>query len=610
MDNSKICFIACIDDDEYEKECLLYLGRLNVPEGYVIDYIGIREAKSISGGYNEAIEASDAKYKVYLKQGVYITETDFIYRLLEIFEDSKVGLVGVRGAAELSNDMIISHSLGYQKSGIENTNGKKYINAQAVDGTLIATQYDIPFNEKLFVGSDFFDVSISAEFIKAGYKVAIASQGEKRWVHDTNDICEQSFSEKDREIALNEYQDVFNLKPNKKRLAFIYFKEITITDVLWALLQTDYDIDIIDLETSIYSKDKDDAEAYCIEIKRKHLDAVLSFDFCPALSDACEKCNIKYIAWSYDAPLQALYEDQVRNKCNYIFSFDKYQVEETKRYGAEHVYHLPLGSNITRNTALIVSKEDERKYSCDVSFIGNLYTDNIYELVSEKADESVKREYDAIIEDIYGKWDGTNKLTKRLSKETIDSLVGVMSTIDPNSFGPDYKMDLDEFFCARLISRYVTYKERIEILKRLSKYKLKFFTKEKNTVIDGVKCLPPLSYEEELPKAYNLSKINLNITLHSIISGIPLRVFDIMGVGGFMLTNYQPEIDECFKIGKEIEVYHDFDELEDKVRYYLSHDKIRKEIALNGYYAIKNRYGYEKQVNKILEVMKEHGLSN
>ena len=78
MDNSKICFIACIDDDEYEKECLLYLGRLNVPEGYVIDYIGIREAKSISGGYNEAIEASDAKYKVYLKQGVYITETDFI----------------------------------------------------------------------------------------------------------------------------------------------------------------------------------------------------------------------------------------------------------------------------------------------------------------------------------------------------------------------------------------------------------------------------------------------------------------------------------------------------------------------------------------------------
>ena len=610
MDNSKICFIACIDDDEYEKECLLYLGRLNVPEGYVIDYIGIREAKSISGGYNEAIEASDAKYKVYLKQGVYITETDFIYRLLEIFEDSKVGLVGVRGAAELSNDMIISHSLGYQKSGIENTNGKKYINAQAVDGTLIATQYDIPFNENLFVGSDFFDVSISAEFIKAGYKVAVASQGEKRWVHDTNDICEQSFSEKDREIALNEYQDVFNLKPNKKRLAFIYFKEITITDVLWALLQTDYDIDIIDLETSIYSKDEDDAEAYCIEIIRKHLDAVLSFDFCPALSDACEKCNIKYIAWSYDAPLQALYEDQVRNKCNYIFSFDKYQVEETKRYGAEHVYHLPLGSNITRNTALIVSKEDERKYSCDVSFIGNLYTDNIYELVSEKADESVKREYDAIIEDIYGKWDGTNKLTKRLSKETIDSLVGVMSTIDPNSFGPDYKMDLDEFFCARLISRYVTYKERIEILKRLSKYKLKFFTKEKNIVIDGVKCLPPLSYEEELPKAYNLSKINLNITLHSIISGIPLRVFDIMGVGGFMLTNYQPEIDECFKIGKEIEVYHDFDELEDKVRYYLSHDKIRKEIALNGYYAIKNRYGYEKQVNKILEVMKEHGLSN
>lgn len=602
MDNTKICFVACIDDDEYEKECLLYLGRLNVPEGYTIDYIGVRNVKSICAGYNEAIEASDARYKVYIKQGVYITETNFISHILDVFSDSRIGMIGIRGAEKMSNDMIVSHSMGYSQSGMES--GDKYQIVQAIDGALMATQYDIRFREDLFDGMDFFDVSQSAEFAKAGYQIVVPKQEEHRWVYDSNAICDLIVEEKNRQIAIREYKDIFKVNPENKKIAFIYFKEITVTDLLWALLQTEYDVDLLDMNTSIYSKSEEDVEAYCIEIQRRHIDAMLSFDFCPALSDACEKCGIKYFAWSYDAPLQALYEDQVRNNCNYIFTFDKYQVDETKRYGAKNVYHLPLASNITRNTALIISKEDERKYGCDISFIGNLYTDNIYEMVSDKVPEYVKTEYDAIIDDIYGKWEGSNKLTKRLSPEAIDALVKTMNTIDEKAFGPDYKMDLDEFFCARLIARYVAYKERVEILKRMSKYKLKFFTKEKDVDIEGVRCLPPLSYEEELPKAYNLSKINLNITLHSIISGIPLRVFDIMGVGGFMLTNYQPEIDECFKVGKEIEVFHDFDELEDKVRYYLSHDKVRKEIALNGYNAIKNRYSYEIQLGRMMDIIK------
>ena len=74
-----------------------------------------------------------------------------------------------------------------------------------------------------------------------------------------------------------------------------------------------------------------------------------------------------------------------------------------------------------------------------------------------------------------------------------------------------------------------------------------------------------------------------------------------------MLTNCQPEIDECFKIGKEIEVYHDFDELEDKVRYYLSHDRIRREVSLNGYNAIKNRFSYENRLGIILHTMRKNG---
>lgn len=41
----------------------------------------------------------------------------------------------------------------------------------------------------------------------------------------------------------------------------------------------------------------------------------------------------------------------------------------------------------------------------------------------------------------------------------------------------------------------------------------------------------------------------------SIKTGIPLRLFDIMGAGGFLITNYQSEITQYFDIDKELVVY-------------------------------------------------------
>ena len=45
-----------------------------------------------------------------------------------------------------------------------------------------------------------------------------------------------------------------------------------------------------------------------------------------------------------------------------------------------------------------------------------------------------------------------------------------------------------------------------------------------------------------MPYVFRNSRINLNITLRSIKSGIPLRCMDIYGAGGFLLSNYQTDL--------------------------------------------------------------------
>ena len=105
-----------------------------------------------------------------------------------------------------------------------------------------------------------------------------------------------------------------------------------------------------------------------------------------------------------------------------------------------------------------------------------------------------------------------------------------------------------------------------------------------------------------MPLIFYGSDINLNITAKSIRSALPLRIWDILGSGGFCLTNYQSEIPEFLTIGEHLDVYTSMDELEEKISYYLEHPAIRKGIAENGYQTVKNHHTYPIRLEQMLEL--------
>ena len=55
-----------------------------------------------------------------------------------------------------------------------------YQQVEAVDGLLMATQYDIPWREDLFQKWDFYDISQAFEFRRNGYQVVVPAM-EKPW---------------------------------------------------------------------------------------------------------------------------------------------------------------------------------------------------------------------------------------------------------------------------------------------------------------------------------------------------------------------------------------------------------------------------------------------
>ena len=88
---------------------------------------------------------------------------------------------------------------------------------------------------------------------------------------------------------------------------------------------------------------------------------------------------------------------------------------------------------------------------------------------------------------------------------------------------------------------------------------------------------------EEMVKIYSRSRINLGFSAvgdSKDIYCLKGRDFEVPMSGGLYFTQYHPEIENVYQIGKEIVCYHDMDDLAEKIKYYLEHqdeaDKIRK----------------------------------
>ena len=114
-----------------------------------------------------------------------------------------------------------------------------------------------------------------------------------------------------------------------------------------------------------------------------------------------------------------------------------------------------------------------------------------------------------------------------------------------------------------------------------------------------------VDYWTQMPKVFHGSKINLNFTIPNIKSGIPLRVWDILGSGGFLMTNYQPELELYFDLKQDMVVFESKEELEEKTAFYLEHEKERMEIAHRGYEKVKQFHTYEQRIQQMLDTVRK-----
>lgn len=323
----------------------------------------------------------------------------------------------------------------------------------------------------------------------------------------------------------------------------------------------------------------------------KHYDCCFSFNYYPLVSNNCQKLGIKYIAVVYDNPYVMLYSYTLINPVNYVFIFDKQEYLKFKSSGINTVYYTTLPVNATIIDHLMTKPFNKERLSADVSFIGALYNEdhNFFDLLQTKITPYTKGYLDAIMT-AQTKVQGYNFIEEILTPSIINDL----SQAVPYPIDNQGVETLEYIYANYFIDRKITSIERQSLLKAVAKIApLKLFTLDKTAVIPHAQNMGIADYYSEMPYVFANSKINLNITLRSIQSGIPLRAMDIMGHGGFLLSNFQADFLEYFIPNEDFVYYESEEDLCDKVQYYLTHEKERKEIAHNGHERVKANHSFE-----------------
>ncbi len=119
----------------------------------------------------------------------------------------------------------------------------------------------------------------------------------------------------------------------------------------------------------------------------------------------------------------------------------------------------------------------------------------------------------------------------------------------------------------------------------------------------GLDCDPPLPTEDAYLEHFRRTAINLNFINGNAETGVNMRAFEITAAGGFLLCPYQPELEECFAIGAECDVFRTEDELLRKIEFYLDHPRRRIDIALAGQQRTLSEHLYSHRLKTVLRAV-------
>ncbi len=109
--------------------------------------------------------------------------------------------------------------------------------------------------------------------------------------------------------------------------------------------------------------------------------------------------------------------------------------------------------------------------------------------------------------------------------------------------------------------------------------------------------------QQEVGQVLKTTKIVVNQHQNRVLN---MRVYEATAAAALLITDSSPDLRYMFKVGKEIVLYKNPDDLLAKAEFYLKHDKLRNKIANAGYLKTRNYHNYVVRIHKMFSIIDKY----
>lgn len=315
------------------------------------------------------------------------------------------------------------------------------------------------------------------------------------------------------------------------------------------------------------------------------------------LMDLLAKLELPLASWFVDNPHLIIH---LYNKCvspwTTLFTWDEDNLPTLRAKGFEHVHYLPLATDPDRFRPNAGKGRPEWKSR--VSFVGNSMLYKVgARLKAGKFPAPLLR--------------SLNKVSAAFSASEDRAVPDFIASHFPDSYAtylnlPDNEARLAYETAVTWKATQIYRNERVAMLLPFgplivgdSGWRVEFRHSKSQP-----RYLDPIAYYNELPIFYGLSEINFNCTSRQMKGAVNQRVFDAPAAGGFVLTDWRPQMAALFD-PDEMAFYRDKEEIPGLVSHYLANPKERKRILAKARKRVLATHKWEDRLKTMLATMRE-----
>jgi spore maturation protein CgeB len=313
----------------------------------------------------------------------------------------------------------------------------------------------------------------------------------------------------------------------------------------------------------------------------------LGFDEEGKLTELLTELKIPFASWYVDSPTYILYDGGV-NCSPYcaLFCWERSYLKPVEEMGFRSPVFLPLATDPE-----VFSPRGDRvngRYATPLAFVGDSM-----ETAQRKWEKKISRQ---VIREI------ASIPAEDMQIDRKGDILDNFPTLADHGDCIRSRLDIEAALIWKATQGY-----RVRLARSLMPLGLVIYGDSgwKRLIGKKERVRPPVDYFRELPGVYRGSAVNINCTSFQMKTAVNQRVFDVPACGGFLLGDWQEDMELFFDVGKEAVCFRSVEEAASLAAHYLGNEGERKRIADAARRRVLAEHTYEIRMASLVAAMGE-----